>query len=93
MATHTSEQDLRREAIRRRLAGEHRSKICLDLDRSTSWFGKWWAEYRRDPSSDLGNRSRAPHTSPQSMPDEVVQATVAICKTLEAAVPPKPSID
>jgi hypothetical protein len=89
MATHTSEQDLRREAIRRRLAGEHRSDICPDLDRSTSWFDKWWAEYRRDPSGDLGDRSRAPHASPQSMPDEVVQATVTIRKTLEAAATPE----
>lgn len=36
-----NEQDLRREAIRRRLNGERRKDTCQDLERSTRWFNKW----------------------------------------------------
>ncbi|MBI4788705.1 MAG: hypothetical protein HY782_16860 [Chloroflexi bacterium] len=85
MDTDTSEQALRREAIRRRLAHESRKAICTDLGRSTSWFDKWWAEYRHNPRTDFADRSRAPCTSPDAMPDPVVHAVVAMRQTLEAA--------
>jgi putative transposase len=81
----TTEQDLRREAIRRRLAGESRHDICRDLGRTTRWFDKWWAVYQHDPTSDLADRSRAPHTSPVQVPAELARAVVRIRKTLEAA--------
>jgi len=89
MDTHTSEQALRREAIRRRLQGEQRCDICRDLERATSWFDKWWAEYRRNPKTDWADRSRAPHTSPHQMPEHVVQAVVSTRRTLEAADTPE----
>jgi len=54
-----SEQDLRLEAIGRRLSGESRIAICRDLHRSESWFDKWWAEFRANPGSDLADHSRA----------------------------------
>ena len=85
MKTDTSEQALRREAIRRRLAQETRKAICTDLQHSTSWFDKWWAEYRHNPHTDFADRSRAPHTSPQATPKSVVQAVVEMRQTLEAA--------
>jgi len=88
MDTTTDEQALRREAIRRRLGGERREDICQALGRSLRWLDKWWAEYQRDPTSDLADRSRAPHTSPTQVPDEVVTAVVQIRKTLEAANTP-----
>src|SRR5919108_200296 len=37
----TREQTLRREAIRRRLNGEHRRDICRDLERSTHLLRAW----------------------------------------------------
>ncbi len=85
MNTHTSDQDLRREAIRRRLGGERRKEICDDLERSTSWFDKWWAEYQQNPRIDFADRSRAPHLSSTQTPETVVQAIVSIRQTLEAA--------
>lgn len=88
MNTETTEQGLRREAIRRRVAGEQRGDICRDLGRSTRWLDKWWAVYQHDPTSDLADRSRAPHTSPQRVPAEVITAVVGIRKTLEAAKTP-----
>src|SRR5881397_2942541 len=85
----TTEQDLRREAIRRRLQGEHRRDICRDLNRATSWFDKWWAEYRRDPKTDFVDRSRAPHRSPHQMPATIVAAVVSFRQLLEQAATPE----
>jgi len=85
MDMYTHEQALRWEAIRRRLAGESRREICQALERATSWFDKWWAEYRRNPHGDLADRSRAPHTSPQRLSPEIVATVMAIRQTLEAA--------
>jgi hypothetical protein len=79
-----SEQDLRREAIRRHLADEARGVICDDLERSTSWFDKWWARYQADPHTDFVDQSRAPHTSPHQTPAAVVHLVTNIRKTLEA---------
>ncbi len=84
-----SEQNLRREAIARRLSGESRKAICEDLHRATSWFDKWWAEYRRHPQTDFADGVRTPHTSPQRTPTTVVQAIVSIRQTLEAAATPE----
>lgn len=89
MGTHTYEQDLRREAIRRRLAGEPRKDICEDLGRATSWFDKWWAEFRRNPHTDFADRPRAPENSPQQTPQAVVHAILSIRQTLEAAATPE----
>lgn len=84
MDEYTTEQAVRQEAIRRRLQGESRDQICRDLDRSTSWFDKWWAEYRHNPRTDFADESRAPHTSPQAMPHSVIAAVVSARKILEA---------
>lgn len=51
---------LRREAARRRLAGESPETIAVDLGRTRQWVAKWAARYDpRDPSWADG-RSRAP---------------------------------
>lgn len=89
MNQNPSEQEWRREAIRRRLGGEHRKDICDALAHSTSWFDKWWAEYRRNPTTDLANHSRAPKTSPSQIPEELVQTILSIRRTLEAAATPE----
>ncbi len=89
MDAFTTEQDLRREAIRRRLQGDRPQDICRDLDRSPRWLDKWWAEYRHNPHTDLVDGSRAPHTSPQQTPECVEQAIVIARRTLEAAQTPE----
>jgi transposase-like protein len=88
MDTNTNEQDLRREAIRRRLQGERRVDICRSLERSPGWFSKWWRAYQDDASTDLADRSRVPHTSPHQLPPPVVQAIITARQTLEAAQTP-----
>jgi len=88
MDTDTTERALRQEAIRRHLLGERRCDICHDLHRTTRWFDKWWAKYRRDPGTDFADRSRAPLTSPQAMPPTIVHAVASIRQRLEAADTP-----
>jgi len=88
MDTFTTEQDVRREAIRRHLQGEHPNDICHAVGRSPSWCDKWWAEYRRHPHTDFADRSRAPHTCPGKTPAGVEQAIVAARDVLEAANTP-----
>ena len=85
MDTFTTEQDIRREAIRRHLLGERPNDICRDLGRSPSWFDKWWAEYRHHPHTNFADHSRAPHTFPGQTPAAVEQAIVAARVVLEAA--------
>src|SRR3989304_10470986 len=89
MDTQTTEQKIRREAVRRRLRGERRCDICEALNRSPRWFSKWWAEYRRNPKTDFADQSRAPQTSPQEMPGHVVHTVVSVRKPLEAARTPE----
>jgi transposase-like protein len=84
----TTEQALRREAIRRRVQSECRCDICRALGRSPRWFDKWWAEYQRDPYTDFRDHSRAPHTSPQQLPDAVARAVVEVRHRLAAAATP-----
>ena len=88
MDTQTSEQTLRREAIRRHLEGEDRQAICHALERSLRWFDKWWAAYCDDPQLDFASGSRTPHTSPHATACAVVSAVVSVRRTLEAACRP-----
>jgi putative transposase len=89
MDRNDSEQDLRREAIRRRLQDQSRNAICQALSRSLRWFDKWWAEYRQNPHTDFASRSRAPHHSPQQMPPHIIQAVLSARTLLEQAATPQ----
>ena len=57
-----SEEQLRREAVRRVLAGEPVSAIATDMDRSQPWVRKWVGRY--DPADEgwASSHSRAPST-------------------------------
>jgi hypothetical protein len=88
----TNEQDLRREAIRRRLNGERRKDICRDLERSTQWFDKWWSIFDHDPHTDFSDRSRAPvapHLTVVTLPLPLLVAVSAWVDVLGAWMQPK----
>ena len=89
MIMNTTEQDLRREAIRRRLQGQRPRDICRDLNRSRSWFDKWWADYRHNPLTTFADRSRAPLHSPHQTDPAIVQAVVSVRVLLEQATTPQ----
>lgn len=80
-----NEQELRREAIRRRLNGERRKDICQDLERSTRWFNKWWSEFENDPYTDFADRSRAPLTDLTITTPELERLVIELRRAFEAA--------
>jgi hypothetical protein len=80
-----SEQELRREAIRRRLHGERRKDICQDLERSPRWFDKWWSEFRSDPRTDFVDRSRAPLTVSSITTPELERLVIELRQAFESA--------
>ena|SRR5680860_47435 len=53
-----SEEDLRREAVRRRLAGESPEGIAVSLGRSRRWVAKWVA--RHEPGDEAWAQGRKP---------------------------------
>jgi transposase InsO family protein len=83
------EEVLRNEAINRHLAGERRCDICRALGRSTAWFDKWWARYRRYGRAGLKTRSRAPKHVHNKMRPEIEEAIVRIRKVLEEQTDPE----
>lgn len=66
-----SEEKLRQEAVRRRLAGESSTEIAEALGRTTRWVRKWVARHDENGHDDgwAQERSRAPHRSPTKLDD------------------------
>jgi putative transposase len=67
-----SEEELRREAVRRRLAGESPTEIAEGLGRTTRWVRKWVSRHAESGDRDgwAEERSRAPHHSPTRVADQ-----------------------
>jgi transposase-like protein len=80
-----TEQELRREAIRRRRSGERRGAICQELGRSPRWFDKWWAAFRRDPQPDFRAHSRAPQPVSSVLSPQLEQLVTSRRHHFEAA--------
>ena len=61
-----SEQELRREAVRRRSEGQSPTEIAEALGRTTRWVRKWVARHDDEGHNDTWaqSRSRAPQSSP-----------------------------
>jgi hypothetical protein len=74
-----SEEELRREAVRRRLGGEGPEEIAESLGRTSRWVRKWVARHGMESGEDTWaqNRSRAPHTSPTRTPDRLAAQILA----------------
>jgi len=68
-----SEEKLRQEAVRRRLAGESPTEIAQALGRTTRWVRKWVARHGEEAGAQAWaeSRSRAPHRSPTRTPAEL----------------------
>lgn len=83
------EEALRHQAINHYLAGERRCDICRALGRSTAWFDKWWARYRRYGRAGLQSRSRAPRHVHNRTALEIEEAIVRIRRVLEDRTDPE----
>ena len=70
-----NEEELRKEAVRRRRLGESSEMIATDLGRTSRWVRKWVARHDEGSHDETwaASRSRAPHTSPSRTPDELRQ--------------------
>jgi len=81
-----SEEELRQEAVRRRLAGESPTEIAAALGRTTRWVRKWVARHDEDGHDNAWaqGRSRAPLHSPNRTPAELEALIVAARERLVA---------
>ena len=73
-----SEEELRKEAVRRRLAGESAEEVATALGRTGRWVRKWSARAEEETGNQAWaeGRSRAPHNSPTRTADEVRRSII-----------------
>lgn len=81
-----SEEELRKEAVRRRLAGESPSEIAAALRRTTRWVRKWVARHGEEGHEEAWAEGhwRAPHTSPNRTSDDLRDQILAARERLVA---------
>ena len=80
-----SEEELRQEAVRRRLGGESPSEIADELGRTTRWVRKWVERHQQTNTKDWAqSRSTAPHKSPNQTAAELEAKIVAARERLVA---------
>jgi transposase len=81
-----SEEGLRQEAVRRRLAGESPTEIAEALGRTTRWVRKWVARHDENGGTDdwAWDRSRAPLHSPAKLDDQTRELILAARERLVA---------
>jgi hypothetical protein len=78
------EVGLRREAARRRLAGESPAVIARELGRTRQWVAKWAARYDPDDPGWADGRSRAPRRVACRTAADVEAQVLAVRARLEA---------
>lgn len=81
-----SEEELRQEAVRRRLAGEGPTEIAEALGRTTRWVRKWVARHGTEGHDERWSesRSRAPLSSPTRTSAELEALILAARERLVA---------
>lgn len=68
--------ELRRTAMRRRLAGEQVKDICLGLGKSRGWFYYWANRYDPDDITSLCDLPLGPHQAAGKVSPELEQAII-----------------
>jgi hypothetical protein len=81
-----SEEELRKEAVRRRQAGESAEEVAVALGRTSRWVRKRSvrAETETDNQDRAAGRSRAPHTSPTRTAADLRQSIIDARARLDA---------
>src|ERR1035437_2938007 len=77
-----AEAVVRREAARRRLAGESPEGIAQDLGRTRQWVAKWAGRYDPENPGWATGRSRAPRHVANRTPADVAERVLAVCGRL-----------
>lgn len=78
------ELSLRQTAIRQRLAGEQIETICRTLQRSETWFYKWWRRYLEAGPEGLYELSRGNCQVVNRIPPHIERAIISIRRRLAA---------
>jgi transposase len=77
---HAQEQR-RKQAITRYLAGDKIDVICRDLHCSKSWLYKWKARYQADDLDWAKGLSTQPQHKPSQLPQRIQQRVVELWRT------------
>jgi transposase-like protein len=78
---HAQEQR-RKQAVVRYLAGDKIAAICRDLHCSKSWLYKWKARYQADDLEWAKGLSTQPRHKPSQVPQRIAQRVVELRRTL-----------
>jgi len=74
----------RQQAIRMRLAGDSLALICRTLQRSETWFNKWWRRYLETGGEGLYDVTHAAQAVVNRTPAHIERAILAIRRRLSA---------
>lgn len=78
----TSEEELRKEAVRRRLAGESPERIARSLGRSRRWVAKWVGRHDPTDADWAVGAKRGPERSPDRTAPETEALVLAVRERL-----------
>ena len=78
------EEELRKQAVQRYLAGETPKAVYSSLDRSKKWFFKWLGRYQSGAVDWYQERSRAPLTRPSELSTADKELITATRKRLDS---------
>lgn len=76
-------EKLRKEAIRRHLAGESITIICHKLNVSRKWFYKWWNRYKSGNEFWFQDKPKLPKKIPNKINTTMEQLIISIRDELE----------
>jgi len=78
-----TEEEFRRDAIKRYLKGEHPKSIYEGMGRSKAWFFKWLKRYQTGDSHGYKSLSKAPRQTPRKLREAVRQRIIDIREQLQ----------
>ncbi|MCP4553711.1 MAG: helix-turn-helix domain-containing protein [Bacteroidetes bacterium] len=78
------DEQIRKTAITRYLAGESPKTIYTDLKQSKKWFFKWLKRYKSGEKNWYKDKSRAPKKRPKQIADDQRQRIIQVRKRLES---------
>src|SRR6266568_9122371 len=79
---HHAQEQRRKQAVVRYLAGDNIEAICRDLHCAKSWLYKWKARYQADNPAWTTGRSTQPKRTPSQTPQPIVQSVIMLYQTL-----------
>ncbi len=79
---HHAQEQRRKQAVVRSLAGDNIEAMCRDLHCAKSWLYKWKARYQTDDPTWAKGLSTQPRHKPSQVPQRIEQRVVELRRTL-----------